>query len=180
MAPNGQTPRSRATIPPKQVPQQNQISTGFIHRHFPHIPAQSREYIYGIRRMPTALITAISQSPKIIDKWRLHRHQHIQALINPLTQMYGFHGPDQMTCVAEWLDTTCAYKLGFLQPPHASDQEDYFPHSCPICDPSSPKDLANRPREIQDLVEFRTGPIPQGNPITYNMKKSKIRMIGTT
>ena len=130
--------------------------------------------------MPTALITAISQSPEIIDKWRLHRHQHIQALINPLTQMYGFHGPDQMTRVAEWLDTTCAYKLGFLQPPHTSDQEDYFPHSCPICDASSPKDLANRPREIQNLVEFRTGPIPQGDPITYNMKKSKIRMIGTT
>jgi len=123
--------------------------------------------------MPPALITAISQSAEIINKWRIHRHQHLQALINPLTQMYGFHGLDQMTRVAEWLDTTWAYELGFLQPPNASDQEDYSPHSCPICDPSSPKDLANRPRVVQNLVEFRTGLFLPGDPITYSMKKLK-------
>ena len=123
--------------------------------------------------MPPALITAISQSAEIINKWRIHRHQHLQALINPLTQMYGFHGSDQMTRVAELFDTTWAYELRFLQPPNVSDQEDYFPHSCPIYNPSNPKDLANRHREVQNLVKFRTGPITLGDPITYSMKKLK-------
>ena len=120
--------------------------------------------------MPNALITTISQSPDIINKWRLHRHQHLQALINPLTQMYGLRGPDQMTCVAEWLDTTWVFKLGFFQPPLARDQDAYYLHSYPICDPSNPKDLAYRPREVQSLVESRTDLIPSGNSLTYSMK----------
>ena len=89
--------------------------------------------------------------------------------------MYGFHGLDQMTRVMEWLDSTWAYELDFLQPANARNQEDYFPHSCLICDPSSPKDLTNRPREVQNLVEFRSGPIPSGDPITYSMKKLKTK-----
>ena len=85
--------------------------------------------------------------------------------------MYGFHGLEQMTRLAEWLETTRACEIGFLQQPQSRKQEDYFPHSCPICNPSSPKDMNNRPREVQSLVEFRNGPIPQGDPITYNMNK---------
>ena len=46
-------------------------------------------------------------------------------MINPLTQMHGFRGPDKMTRVKEWLNTTRAYELGFLQPPNTRDQEDY-------------------------------------------------------
>ena len=60
-------------------------------------------------------------------------------MLNPLTRMYGFHGPEQMTCLAEWLETTWAYKIGFLQQPQARKQEDYFPHLCPIYDPQAQK-----------------------------------------
>ena len=74
-----------------------------------------------------------------------------------------------MTHVAEWLDTTWAFEIGLLQPPHTSDLEAYYPHSCPICDPFRPKNLANRPKEVQSLVEFRSDRIPPGNPIVHIM-----------
>ena len=167
----GQQPRSRAPNPSQPVQHQHQIPHNFISQTFPNVQPQSRAYLHGIRRMPSALIKAISQSPTIIDTWRNHRHQHLQALIHPLTRMYGFHGPEQMTRIAEWLESTWAYEIGFLQPPQAQRQEDYFPHSCPICDPSSPKDTNHRTREVQSLVEYRTGPIPPGDPITYSMNK---------
>ena len=157
--PNVQTPQSRATIPPKQFLQPNQIPNGFIHRHFPHVPEQSYKYLYGIRQIPNALITVISQSPEIVNKWHLHRHHHLHAIISLLTQMYGFRGPDTMTRVTEWLDTT-----------NARDPKAYYPHSYPICVPSSPKDLVHRPREVLNLVEFRTRRISSGDSIIYSMK----------
>ena len=107
----GQQQQSRAANPSQPVQQHNQIPTNYIFQTFPNIQPQSRAYLHGIRRIPSALIQAISQSPTIIEKWRNHRHQHLQAMIRPLTRMYGFHGPELMTRIAEWLEATWAYEI---------------------------------------------------------------------
>ena len=82
---NVQTPQSQTTTPSLHLPAPTPLPEGFISMNFPNVPGQSHKYIYGIRRMPTALVTAIAKPPDIIKKWYIHRHQHLQVLIKPFT-----------------------------------------------------------------------------------------------
>ena len=92
-------------------------------------------------------------------------------MINPLTSMYGLRDASTMSGICNWLDTTWAFELGFLQPAHDTTPEAYFPLSCPLCDPTYPSTDDLRPGVIRSLREFVKGPIPPGDPITYSMHR---------
>ena len=93
------------------------------------------------------------------------------ALINPLTAMYGLRDASTMTDICNWLDTTWAFELGFLQPAHDTTPEAYFPLSCPLCDPTCPKTDDLRPGVVRSLREFVEGAIPPGDPIIYSIHR---------
>ena len=105
----------------------------------------------------------------MVVQWR-HRHRnHLEDMIIPLTQMYGHKSIDQTTRVVEWLDKAWAFEVGFLQIPQSNDPETYFPHSFPICYPTSTLINDHHPKETNQTIEHRAGHIPSGDPLTFNM-----------
>ena len=103
------------------------------------------------------LITSITHNPGIVTQLYRHRHNHLQALIILLDQLYGHQNTDQVTQVVEWVDSVREFEIDFLPTPQSNDPEAYFPHSCPIYDPIFPKLNAHRPSRVHQLTEHHEG-----------------------
>ena len=115
------------------------IESVFIDRFFHNIPEQSAVYIHVLPSMPSHIITSIQDKPQLVTQWREFRAQHLHAMIEPLSQMFGLRDNRLLTDMTSWLKHTWVFELGFLQSAHETDPNAFYPMSCPIYGPSCPK-----------------------------------------